>query len=314
MKLVIIIGSIILVIILFYGAYYIINPSLEGEEIATQLGMPYPAVIAHRGASAIAPESSALAFIKARDQGADYLEADLQRTKDGKIIVFHDPNLKRVSNALEVFPKRQDEEVGSFTYAQLKQLDIDIITLKDLIDIAKGGEYTPGLALETKNPQKYPGIEEEIVAILSEEGWLNPTNNKEEVSKRNDKKDLAKTIFFSFEVDSLKKFRELAPKVPRLLLITDNMISRRGWKSWLEKAEGLAQGLGTKGFMNWPWYIAAAHDKGLFVLPYTINRLWQLKILAYFQSSGYITDRPEAVLEFLNRLPKLSELEDILEE
>jgi hypothetical protein len=42
--------------------------------------------------------------------------------------------------------------------------------------------------------------------------------------------------------------------------------------------------------------------------------LWQLKILAYFQSSGYITDRPEVLLEFLDKIPDLSKIEDILDD
>ncbi|MGH8351424.1 MAG: glycerophosphodiester phosphodiesterase family protein, partial [Pseudomonas sp.] len=51
--------------------------------LATRLGIPHPAVIAHRGASFDAPESTAAAYKAARDLGADYLEMDLQRSKDG---------------------------------------------------------------------------------------------------------------------------------------------------------------------------------------------------------------------------------------
>ncbi|MFP4430968.1 MAG: hypothetical protein ACOCW6_10370 [Spirochaetota bacterium] len=58
--------------------------------------------------------------------------------------------------------------------------------------------------------------------------------------------------------------------------------------------------------MAWPWYIAAAHAKGLFVFPYTINHLWQVQVLARFQAAGYITDRPEVVLGFLDRVDILN--------
>ncbi|OCL28499.1 hypothetical protein U472_01020 [Orenia metallireducens] len=61
-------------------------------------------------------------------------------------------------------------------------------------------------------------------------------------------------------------------------------------------------------------YPAVIAHRGLFVLLYTINRLWQFKILAYFQSSGYITDRPEVLLEFLDKIPDLSKIEDILDD
>ncbi|MCK8823783.1 glycerophosphodiester phosphodiesterase family protein [Fuchsiella alkaliacetigena] len=320
-KLAIIMAILFSFFMLFYGGYYLINPDLQGEEILNRQGIPYPTVIAHRGASIEAPESTAAAYIKAREMKADYLEADLQRTKDGEIVVIHDQTLGRTSNVEEIFPKRKDDPVGSFTYKELKKLDfgswfnqtsryareeyqgLEILTLTELIEIAKGGEHTPGLILETKDSQKYPGIEAEIVDILEEEGWLAADKEKE---------DFAKTIFFSFKEDSLREFKELIPEIPRLLLITDNMITRRSWAHWLGRAEGLADGLGTKGFMSWPWYIAAAHEKGLFVFPYTINELWQVKVLAHFQSSGYITDRPDVVLDFLDRIPKslVKDLED----
>ncbi len=302
---------------IFYGGYYLINPDMQGEEILAALNIPYPTVIAHRGSSIVAPESTRPAYIKAREVGADYLEADLQRTKDGEIVIFHDDNLERTSNVEEVFPDRKEAEIGEFTYDELKELDfgswfnrlnpdyareeyqgLEIIKLEDLISIAKSGDHTPGLILETKAPEKYPGIEAETVDILAEEGWL----------ELDESKDKALTILFSFSEDSVREFKDLAPDIPRILLITDNMITRRSWRHWLDKADDLADGLGTKGFMNWPWHIAAAHDKGMFVFPYTINELWQMKVLGRFQSSGYITDRPDVVLEFLDRVSELPEL------
>ncbi|TVR87097.1 MAG: hypothetical protein EA428_13600 [Spirochaetaceae bacterium] len=126
--------------------------------------------------------------------------------------------------------------------------------------------------------------------MLQEQGWLEEEHPH------------VGTIFFSFSVGSLRAFQQLAPGVPRLLLITDSMISRRSWVEWLATAEAVAHGLGPKGFMAWPWHIAAAHERGLFVFPYTINYLWQIQVLARFQAAGFITDRPEMVLDFLNRI------------
>ena len=60
------------------------------KALATLQGIPHPAVIAHRGASFDAPESTAAAYKLARDLGADYLELDLQRSKDGVLFVLHD--------------------------------------------------------------------------------------------------------------------------------------------------------------------------------------------------------------------------------
>ncbi len=301
--------AIIAVYSIYYGSYYLVCPDGEGEGILAELNIPHPAVIAHRGASIVAPESTRPAYEIARDLGSDYLEADLQRTADGHIIVFHDQTLRRTSNVEELYPERVDADIGEFTLQELRQLDfgswfneqfpryaqehyrgLEILTLEELIAVARAGHHRPGLILETKHPYKYPGIEEDIVTVLQQEGWLE------------DDHPHAGTIFFSFSVGSLRTFQQLVPKVPRLLLITDSMISRRSWEAWLATAEAVAHGLGPKGFMAWPWHIAAAHDRGLFVFPYTINYLWQIQVLARFQAAGFITDRPEIVLGFLNRI------------
>ena len=53
-----------------------------GEKLARQAGLPRPAVIAHRGASYLAPEATRPAYLLARELGADYLEVDVQRTRE----------------------------------------------------------------------------------------------------------------------------------------------------------------------------------------------------------------------------------------
>ena len=65
--------------------------------------VPLYAVIAHRGSTYWAPEETESAWRWAREMGADYLESDLQCSKDGIIIANHDDNLKRTTNIEEVF-------------------------------------------------------------------------------------------------------------------------------------------------------------------------------------------------------------------
>jgi glycerophosphoryl diester phosphodiesterase len=65
-------------------------------------------LIAHRGASAYAPEHSIEAYKLAIEQGADYVEPDLTLTKDGVLVCSHDPFLERVTNVAELFPASFD--------------------------------------------------------------------------------------------------------------------------------------------------------------------------------------------------------------
>src|SRR5215212_5814340 len=87
-------------------------------------------VVAHRGASAYAPEHTAAAYKLAIEMRADFVEQDLAVTKDGLLICLHDPTLERTTNVEEVFPTRTTMLAGKrvwlandFTIDEIKRLD-----------------------------------------------------------------------------------------------------------------------------------------------------------------------------------------------
>src|SRR6187431_238635 len=73
-------------------------------------------IVAHRGASADAPENSLSAMKLAWEQGADAIELDLWLSKDGKLIVFHDADTKRIGGV--------DRKITEYTAAEAAQVDI----------------------------------------------------------------------------------------------------------------------------------------------------------------------------------------------
>ena len=77
--------------------------TISEELAAVRDYVPLYAVIAHRGSTYWAPEETESAWRWAREMGADYLESDLQCSKDGVIIANHDDNLKRTTNIEAVF-------------------------------------------------------------------------------------------------------------------------------------------------------------------------------------------------------------------
>lgn len=199
-------------------------------ELARAANIPHPAVIAHRGASFDAPESTRASYLTARDLGADYLEMDLQRTKDGVLIALHDENLQRTTDIATRFPDRKDRPVSDFTLAELKQLDagswfnaaypdrarpkfkgLQVQTLDEIIDIAEGNpQHTPGLYMETKVPSLFPGIEHDLKLKLQQRGWLTETA---EVAPGK------RIILQTFEKPSLQLLAQEMPKVPKILLL-----------------------------------------------------------------------------------------------
>ncbi len=263
--------------------------------------IPYPAIIAHRGFSYLAPEETAPAYILAKEVGADYLEADIQRTKDGALIAVHDDTFERTTNIAEVFPSRQHDPVGSFTLEEVKRLDagswfnkaypkraknsyvgLQILTLDELIDIAEGSR----LYLETKSPHLYPGYEEQIIGLLRKRGWL----------------EEGLLIFQSFDVNSLKILKAHAPHIPRVLLVDSK--ERLSFSEVIQLAKENAQGIGPSFLQSFPWRLAAAHRANLFVHPYTVDQKWLMWLLLKFGADGFFTNRPEVALN--QRVEKFS--------
>lgn len=81
------------------------------------------AIIAHRGTTYWAPEETEAAFRWARNMGADYLEVDIQRSKDGVLLALHDDNLSRTTDCVAVFPNDSIFTAANYTYQELMQLD-----------------------------------------------------------------------------------------------------------------------------------------------------------------------------------------------
>ena len=129
--------------------------SSEQKDVINYL--PKNIIIAHRGTEFWAPEESEAAMRWARNMGADYLECDLQKTKDGVILALHDESLLRTTDVEVVYPNRKNDYTSAFTYQELLKLDIgswfneanpeqarasfvgqDILTLEDVLAIAEG--------------------------------------------------------------------------------------------------------------------------------------------------------------------------------
>lgn len=91
-------------------------------------------IIAHRGASGYYPENTLLAFRKALEGGANWLELDVQLSADGALVVIHDETLERTTDGHGL--------VGAQRLAELRRLDAGrgepIPLLEEVLDLAAG--------------------------------------------------------------------------------------------------------------------------------------------------------------------------------
>ena len=214
-------------------------------------------VIAHRGSTYWTPEETEPAYRWARNIGADYLELDLQLTKDNKLVAFHDDDLKRTTNIKTIFPDRVNSNINSFTLDELRKLDVGswfntknpdkarasfknlkILTLKDVIKIAEGnrliknGNYfnyekdpkdngnRPGLYIETKHPKS--NIENFLSTELTELGWnINKKTKTLQIEKGKVAiaNSNARIILQSFSPKSILQLEKFLPNIPKCFLL-----------------------------------------------------------------------------------------------
>lgn len=133
-------------------------------------------VTAHRGASLDYPENTISAFIGAKNLGADWIELDVQQTKDGKIIVFHDKNFKRITGV--------NANTWELTYEEVSKLNAaDYFEGKDFII-----SDSATLQETSNNHEKIPLLEE-VINFAKENGIklnieLKPTGHETDFEKK----------------------------------------------------------------------------------------------------------------------------------
>ncbi|TFG18772.1 MAG: hypothetical protein EU530_08175 [Promethearchaeota archaeon] len=138
---------------------------------------PKPILMAHRGASHLAPENTLEAAEQALVWGADGVEVDLTISFDGTIILCHDDTLRRTTNVAEVFPGRENDHVTSFTLAELRSLDAGSWFVdSDPFQTIKQGHVNDSLA------ESYRGILiptlEELINFTRDNGMLLDIDSK----------------------------------------------------------------------------------------------------------------------------------------
>lgn len=241
-------------------------------------------LVAHRGASAYAPEHTLESYQLALKQNADFVEQDLQITRDGVLVCLHDLTLERTTNVKEIFSTRFREEmvngtaarrwyVSDFSLREIKQLDAgswfdvkfkgaQVTTFQEAIDLVRG---KAGLYPETKAPEVYGqrgfDMERLVLDVLS----------KNLLDKRN-AADHTPVIIQSFSPEGLRKLSHtLKTKLPLVLLVSDEAPTRWLTAAGLAEVKKFASGIGpAKALVN-RGLVTQAHTLGLSVTPYTFR-------------------------------------------
>ncbi len=260
-------------------------------------------IIAHRGASGHAPEHTLPAYDRAVEMGAHFLEPDLQMTRDGVLVAFHDATLDRTARGPSEFctgPVRER------TLAEIRECDVgswfnerfpdrahpsfeglSVVTLSELF--ARYGDRVRWYP-ETKQPDQNPGMEEALLALLHRHGLRDAAVERGHV------------LIQSFDPESLRRLRTLDPELPLVQLLSRQAMAGRTPAEVLEAVAGYAQGVGPNHSLIDAGFMAAARQNGLFVHPWTVNDPVVMDRLLELGVDGIFTDFPDLLADRISAL------------
>ena len=248
--------------------------------------------IAHRGASGYAPEHTFFAYDKAKNElGADYIELDLQMTKDGNLIAMHDETVDRTTGGKFHGP------VKNYTTAQLKQMDVgswfnqknpqyanpkyagaQVPTLDEILT-----RYGPdtNYYIETKSPDVYPGMEEAVLKTLNNHNMLNEQSLNQ-----------GHVLLQSFSPESLNKLHQLNSNVP-LIRLLDKGELRSLTQQDFNQIRQYAIGVGPEYTDLTKQNVKNLKRAGLLVHPFTVNNEADMHRLNQYGVDGVFTNYPD---------------------
>ena len=156
-----------LILILMLGLWLL--PAIFPPNWAYQGDLPAkPALIAHRGASMLAPENTIAAGELAAEYDAFGFETDVRISLDGVPFLMHDDTLRRTTNILEVYPDRTDEDASNFAMDELYALNAGLWFIqKDPFDTIESGLISQA-QLSVNQGQKIPTLSQALGLVDDE--------------------------------------------------------------------------------------------------------------------------------------------------
>lgn len=233
-------------------------------------------LVAHRGASADAPENTLAALRLGCEQGAEYGECDVRMTRDGEVVLLHDESLLRTAGVA----RRVDE----FTLAELRRLEVGawrgerwrgekIPTLAEALALVAEVGGGRRLVVEVKSgPAALPAI----AAALAASGC-----------------DAAAVVLMSFDSAVTAEARRVLPEVERHWL-TDERAMAEVLIAKARAAGCTALNVGRRSPID-AGFVSSAHAAGLGVFVWTVDDVAEARRLIGAGVDGLTTNRPGAL-------------------
>jgi glycerophosphoryl diester phosphodiesterase len=261
-----------------------------------------PEVIAHRGSSAEKPEHTLSAYLHAIEQGADALECDVRLTADNHLVCVHDRKVDRTSNGRGLVSTLELAHLEHLDWGSWKANEEDprdtevpdrdagrLLTLRRLLDAVRDCGRPVRVVIETKHPTRYAGqVERRLAEVLAQYGWARSARGAPPPVR-----------MMSFSQLALSRMRQLAPDVPRVLLVEER-IPLRFREGSLPKGVDV-MGLSIDLLRRQPEHAERLHDRGHRLHVWTVDDLADVDLCLQVGVDAIITNRPREVLTHLGR-------------
>jgi len=214
-----------------------------------------PLIIAHRGFSGRYPENTLASVRAALELGVDWVEIDVQETRDGELIVFHDYRLNRICGARG--------RVRDRTLAEIRRLNPQVPTLRQVLQMCRGRGR---VLIEVKRADL-----RKVAAVIG------GTRMENEV------------MVFSLSIRRMKQIAAVNPRIRRCGLAA----RRLSWTLARLKSVGI-EGIGmSRRLVRSQRVVRRIHRRGWKLFVWTVNRKAEMKKLADWGVDGLITDHPD---------------------
>lgn len=238
-------------------------------------------IIAHRGASRLAPENTIPAFNLAVEMGCSMIELDVQMTRDQKLVVIHDSTVNRTTNGAGAVSGFMLEELRRLDAGSWFGIEFRGERIPTLLEVIQEVGDRCRLNIEVKKDAAHGRrpVEEVLVETLAQP----PARNSYLIS--------------SFDYDLLTRIHTLDPR--RKLAYLFVFFS---WNLRKPMASGMLAAIHPHHSVVSKRMIDTAHDYGLQVNVWTVDKPEQMLSLANLGADGIITNDPEYILPLNSRL------------
>jgi glycerophosphoryl diester phosphodiesterase len=245
--------------------------------------------IAHRGASGHAPEHTLVSYQMGEDMNADYIEVDLQMTKDETLIAMHDNDISRTTDNQGTVKQFDIDEikaldVGSWFNEEnpdLAQPVFNQTVIPSLDEILETFGHDANYYIETKSPEIYPGMVEKLLEMLHRHEFIG-----EDIPE-------GQVIIQSFDKLSLLEVKEHEPSVPLIQLLNFGDEEAALTEREMDDITAYAVGIGVNQTSLTKEFVENVRREGLLIHPYTVNEKEDMERLINWGVTGIFTDYPD---------------------